>query len=114
MSVRYGEVFYIHRSGKEAGSEMQAGRPGVVVSNDSNNEYSKTITVVYLSSKRATLPTHIPLPARDGLRRSIAMCETVTTVSRSRLGNFITALTDEEMALIRKGCGIQLNMGSNL
>ena len=56
--IKRGEIFYISR-GAVHGSEQQADRPEVVVSNDQNNENSNTIEVVYLTTQPKTdMPTH--------------------------------------------------------
>lgn len=62
MSYKRGEIFYIERAGDSYGSEQQAGRPAIVVSNDKNNEYSSTLEVVYLTTQPKTeqLPTKSP------------------------------------------------------
>ena len=36
--VKRGEIYYISRGGYNTGSEQQADRPGVIVSNDKNNK----------------------------------------------------------------------------
>ena len=41
--VKRGEIYYISRGGYNTGSEQQADRPGVIVSNDKNNKNSQTI-----------------------------------------------------------------------
>ena len=44
--VKRGEIYYISRGGYNTGSEQQADRPGVIVSNDKNNKNSQTLEVV--------------------------------------------------------------------
>ena len=39
--VKRGEIYYISRGGYNTGSEQQADRPGVIVSNDKNNKNDK-------------------------------------------------------------------------
>lgn len=111
--IHYGDVFYIRKSGKETGSEQKAGRPAVVVSNDVNNRKAPTVNVVYLSDKDPCQVTHIWLPSRGRLRGSTATCEQVTTVSKLRIGDFITHLSVAEMNAISQGLRIQLNIGTN-
>lgn len=41
--VKRGEIYYISRGGYNTGSEQQADRPGVIVSNDKNNKNSQTL-----------------------------------------------------------------------
>ena len=44
--VKRGEIYYISRGGYNTGSEQQADRPGVIVSNDKNNKNSQTLEFV--------------------------------------------------------------------
>ena len=55
--VKRGEIYYISRGGYNTGSEQQADRPGVIVSNDKNNKNSQTLEVVSVSYTHLTLPT---------------------------------------------------------
>ena len=45
--VKRGEIYYISRGGYNTGSEQQADRPGVIVSNDKNNKNSKKYLARY-------------------------------------------------------------------
>lgn len=57
--VKRGEIYYISRGGYNTGSEQQADRPGVIVSNNKNNKNSQTLEVVYLTTQpKNELPTH--------------------------------------------------------
>jgi len=72
------------------GSEQTGTRPAVVVQRDAGNhnpEYPNTI-VVTVSSKGRSLPFHVALSpsAQSGLiLASIAKCEQILTVDKSRL-----------------------------
>lgn len=93
-----GEIYYVYPSGG-VGSEQTAGRPAIVVSNDKANKYSPVIEMVYLTTQEKTsLPTHVDITSAE--RPSIALCEQVHSVSKSRLGGFIAKCTDGEMAMI--------------
>ena len=84
--IKRGEIFYISRGGGGAycGSEQQADRPAVVVSNDRNNENSTTVEVVYLTTQpKADLPTHAVI--RSTGRISTVLCEQVHTVAVERV-----------------------------
>lgn len=110
MSYKRGEIFYIERAGDSYGSEQQAGRPAIVVSNDKNNEYSSTLEVVYLTTQPKTeLPTHIDI--RSTKKNSIALCEQVHTVSVQRVGDFIATCSDYEMQMVDAALMISLGLG---
>lgn len=94
-----GEIYYVYPSGGGVGSEQTAGRPAIVVSNDKANKYSPVILMVYLTTQpKNSLPTHVDIVSAT--RPSIALCEHVHSVSKSRLGGFIAKCTDGEMAMI--------------
>lgn len=109
MSYKRGEIFYIERAGDSYGSEQQAGRPAIIVSNDRNNEYSSTLEVVYLTTQPKTeLPTHIDI--RSTKKNSIALCEQVHTVSMQRVGDFVGTCSEYEMQMIDAALMISLGL----
>lgn len=109
MQVLKGDVFYIEKTNNTYGSEQQAGRPAIIVSNDIGNEHSENVSIVYLTTReKKPLPTHVQVKANV---ISTALCEQIYTVSKDRLGNYIRSLTEEEMAAIEDailvGLGIE-------
>lgn len=106
--IRRGDIFYISRY-PTTGSEQEAGRPGIIVSNEANNLHSGTVEVVYLTTQpKPDLPTHVSIDSAP--RPSRALCEQVTTVSVERLGNYIGRLTDREMTQIDTALLISLDL----
>ena len=108
--MKRGEIYYIDRyQSEEAGSEQHAGRPAIIVSNDRNNEFSGTVEVVYLTTRpKNDLPTHVKI--RSATRESVALCEQVTTVSVTRVGEHIGACTDSEMRMLETAIAISLSL----
>lgn len=107
-----GEIWYIEKGGYNVGSEQQAGRPAVIVSNDIANEYSSDITVVYMTTApKKDLPTHVYINSAD--RVSIALCETVATISKQRVGKYWSKVTPQEMQAIDNALKIQLSLEDN-
>lgn len=103
-----GEIYYIKR-GPSVGSEQQAGRPAIIVSNDQGNTYSGTAEIVYLTTAPKTdLPTHVTI--RSTLKQSTALCEQIQTVDGSRIGDYIATCTDQEMSLIDAALMISLGI----
>ena len=95
MSIKRGQIYYVGRS-YAAGSEMRAGRPGIIVSNDRNNDHSSVVEVIYLTTHpKKDLPTHVTIRSME--RESTALCEQVTSVSTDRLGRCMGEVTDAEM-----------------
>lgn len=119
MNYNRGDIYYIqpcpYREG--VGSEMDAGigkigRPAVIVSNQKNNEYSPTLEVVFLTTKRKhNLPTHVTIQSTG--RRSTALCEQIDTVSIERISDFCGVCTEEEMAAIDMAMLISLGLHPN-
>lgn len=109
--VKRGDIFYIANSKFYATNpENEAGRPGIVVSCDELNEHSPSVEVVYLTTKdKKPMPTHVPILCKIN---STALCETIYTVSKDRLGDYVRTCSDEEMAAINKGMLRSLGIGS--
>ena len=100
--VKRGEIYYISRGGYNTGSEQQADRPGVIVSNDKNNKNSQTLEVVYLTTQpKNELPTHCTI--RSTGRVSTVLCEQIHTVAVERIGKYIGVCTAQEMQNIDIG-----------
>lgn len=100
--VRRGDIFYIANSKCYATNpSVEAGRPGIVVSCDELNEHSPSVEVVYLTTKdKKSMATHVPILCKIN---STALCETIYTVSKDRLGDYVRTCSDKEMAEIDKG-----------
>ena len=95
-----GTIHYI-LEGAHTGSEQSAGRPAVIVSNDVNNAHSSVVEVVFLTtSPKNKLPTHVTI--KSSVKVSIALCEQVTSVSTSRVGDYVGTCSAQEMAEIEK------------
>lgn len=100
--VKRGDIFYISNSKfYSTDPSNEAGRPGIVVSCDELNEHSMCVEVVYLTTKdKKPMPTHIDIMCKVP---STALCETIYTVSKDRLGDYIRTCSEWEMAAINRG-----------
>lgn len=100
--VKRGEIYYIAHAKCYATDPSNAdGRPGVIVSSDELNRHSNSVEVVYLTSQeKKPMPTHAEVLCKTP---STALCETVYTISKDRLGDFVRCCTDKEMEAIN-GC----------
>lgn len=106
--VYRGDIFYISE-GPYVGSEQKAGRPGVVVSNDTNNRYSSNVEIVFLTSQeKKPLPTHVEIICKS--TASTVLCENIQTVSKERLGDFIRICSTAEMKKIDEALLISLGL----
>lgn len=103
-----GEIYFVSR-GATTGSEQQAGRPAIVVSNEMCNIHSPTVEMVYLTSQPKTdLPTHVII--RSTTKQSTALCEQIMTIDASRLQEYIATCTAQEMAAIDAALMISLGI----
>ncbi len=108
MQIKRGDIFYVGGS-YATGSEQRPGRPAIVVSNNTNNEFSATVEVVYLITRpKNNLPTHVPIHSLS--RDSIAICEQVTTVAMERIGKRQGRVTQEEMEKLEDAILISLGI----
>ena len=104
-----GEIYYVRPASVNVGSEQIAGRPAIVVSNDKANQYSPVVEMVYLTTQpKNLLPTHVDITSVE--RPSIALCEQIHSVSKNRIGGFITKCTDTEMAMVDGALCVSLGL----
>lgn len=109
MEIKRGDIYYIDRiAGASIGSEQQAGRPAIIVSNNVLNETSEVVEVVYLTTHdKGDKPTHVQI--RSTGRISTALCEQISTASILRVGARIGTATKEEM--LRIDTAIMISLG---
>lgn len=97
-------------------SHVQAGyRPVIVVSNDWANRYSPCVTVIPVTSKLKRMDHPIKVFITDGdcgLRMdSVADCEQITTVDKSRFTKRLGRIeSPEDRAALHRAMAIQLAM----
>lgn len=113
--VYRGEMYYVYPT-DYCGSEQGGGRPGIIISNDMNNEHSRTVEVVFLTTREKTpLPTHVHISTAK--RPSTALCEQVHTVDKRRLGSYAGEINSNELEKVEKavavGLALNLNMNTN-
>lgn len=102
VPAKRGDIFYIFNSKCYATDPSNTeGRPAIIVSSDKLNEHADVVEVVYLTTKeKRPMPTHAEV-----LRKipSTALCETIYTVNKDRLGDFVRTCTDKEMDGVNAG-----------
>jgi len=95
------------------GIEIGKTRPARVISNDRNNQYAETITVIPVTSHTGnTYPFEALLsPGMSGLSLdSRAKCNQVRTLSKKRLVRKLGTISPGEMALVEKALLLHLGM----
>lgn len=110
FDVHRGEIRYISNT-QVTGSEQRGGRPVVIVSNEKCNEYGSFVTVVSITSKeKLPLPTHVKLDDDDLPVYGTILCESISQVSKFRLGNYIGDVSQITMRQIEQAMAIQLDI----
>jgi mRNA interferase MazF len=102
-----------------SGSEQGGARPVLIVSRDALNAHAPIVIVVPLTSrenKRRLYPTHVELPAGEASlsKDSVALCEQVRAISKSRLTKRIGRLSAQRMFLIDTTLMIALDLRDRL
>lgn len=96
---RIGDVYLMRFAGDA--SEQTGWRPGLVFQNNIGNVHSPNIIALPLTSsiKKSGQPTHVVVnAANSGLQKdSMVLCENPERMSKSRIGRYITTLSDDYM-----------------
>lgn len=109
--MRRGDIIYVHNEkGNCTGCEQANDRPAIVVSNNLCNEHSPVIEVVYTTTahKKHLLPTHVIVHSTPF--NSIALCEAVYSVDKSRIDRVIGHCSTSEILRINNALAISLGL----
>ena len=91
------------------GEEVRKQRPGMIVSNDAANRFLNRVQVVPLTGSTAKLyPSEAYVTFRG--KRSKAMADQLTTVSKQRLVNKAGALSSSDMQSVARAITTQLDI----
>ncbi len=111
MNIKRGEI---HLVGLDPiiGREISKTRPVVVVSNDKNNEFSGTVTILPITSRnlQKIYPFEVFLTKGTGNlpKDSKVKANQIRTLDKSRIVRFIGTLEKTEMDKIEKAMKIHL------
>ncbi len=95
------------------GHEMGKKRPALVVSNDRNNLFADTITVLPITSKTEKVyPFEVFLSKEETNlpKDSKVKCNQIRTVDKKRLANFVGSLSSERLKDIEQALLIHLGI----
>lgn len=99
---KIGEVYMMKFEG--TGSEQDGWRPALIFQNNMGNIYSPNVILLPLTSKikKSNQPTHVIVPAKGtGLTKdSMVLCENPVSISKDKLGKYLTTLPDEYMSRV--------------
>lgn len=111
--VKRGDIFYADLN-PATGSEISKIRPVLVVSNDLNNEYADTVTIIPIATAKRTkiYPFEVLLKASELKLQndSIAKANQVRTIDKRRLRNKISSADNFLLADIEQALCIHLDI----
>lgn len=96
------------------GSEIGKARPALVVSNDQNNQFSGTVTVLPITSQVTKIYPFEVFLAREISnlpKDSKIKCNQIRTVDKLRLIKFLGSLPPEKMKEVEQAILIHLGIG---
>jgi mRNA interferase MazF len=108
LGIKRGVIYWVEIRAS-TGHEMEKDRPGIIVSCDELNDTSPLVSVVYLStSTRHELPEHVTI--RTAEKPSTALCESVYSVDKTRLGRLCGRVSADELRRIDTALAIGLQL----
>jgi mRNA interferase MazF len=113
MTIRRGEI-YLAALDPVLGREISKTRPVVVISNDKNNEFAGTVTILPITSKnlqkRYPFEVHLPKGTANLPKNSKVKADQIRTLDKSRIVKFIGALNEQEVNRIETAVKIHLDL----
>jgi mRNA interferase MazF len=110
---RYGDIYEVNLD-PVVGAETGKRRPALVVSNDVNNQYSDTVTVLPITGQPAKkqYPFEVLLPSGVGglSLDSRIKANQIRTVDKGRLVGFRGTLPSQYLPQVEKALKIHLNL----
>jgi len=95
MIIKRGSIYFARLDPTE-GSEINKTRPVLIISNDVNNQYSNTVSIIPLTSNTKVIRSFevfIPLGEANLPKDSKAKCDQIRTIDHSRILNKIGNLS---------------------
>ena len=113
MSIKRGEI-YLAALDPVIGSEISKTRPVVVISNNINNQFAATVSVLPVTSKnpKKIYPFEVFLPKGAGQlpKDSKIKADQIRTLDKSRLISRCGSLADDKMDAIDNAVKIHLGL----
>ncbi len=111
MNIKRGNI-YLAALDPTVGREISKTRPVVIVSNDQNNLYAGTVSIVPLTSKNTEkiypFETFLLKGTANLPKNSKVKADQIRTIDKTRLVQFVGELSQNEMAQIGKAISIHL------
>jgi len=113
-AYRRGEIVLVNFNPQKRAEEIGKVRPALIVSDSELNEVLDLVTVVALTTNLidGAEPLRLRIRPREKLEKeSDAMVEQIRSVSKSRIGERLASLTEEEMKEVEEGLRLVLALG---
>lgn len=111
MNIKRGEL-YLAALNPVVGKEISKTRPVVIVSNDKNNEFSGTVTILAITSKnvKRIYPFEVFLSKGSGnfAKDSKVKTDQIRTLDKTRIVTLVGKLTKDEIDEIDRAISIHL------
>lgn len=86
-------------------------RPVLILSRDSAIEYLNEVTIAPITSTVRDIPSEVLLSMEDGMTRECAInCDHIQTVSKHKVGNIITTLSQAKMKEVKSAIEFALEL----
>ena len=110
---RYGDIYQVNLD-PVVGSETGKRRPALVVSNDINNEFSGTVTILPITGQPTTKHYPFEVLVPKGVARLTAdsrvKANQIRTVDKRRLVSFRGSLPPQYLLEVEKALKVHLNL----
>lgn len=107
-----GEIYLANLS-PTVGSEISKKRPVLIVSNDINNQYADTVSIVPITSTTSKIyPFEVFLPKAEGnlLNDSKAKCNQIRTIDKLRIEKRFGKISKDKLTEIEQAILIHLDI----
>jgi mRNA interferase MazF len=98
--MKRGEIWWVDFE-PTRGSEIKKRRPALIITDNTLNRIRRTIVVIPLSSSPTPQPPIVVSVPSAG-ENSVAVCDQIRAVDKTRLSHKIGALKESEMRTIQK------------
>ena len=104
--MRRGEVWWAEFPG------LAGHRPAVLLSRNSAYAVRLSVTVAPVTTRIRGIPVEVSLGPDDGLpMESVANLDDITTITKSRISERITALSEEKLQAVERALRFALGLG---
>ncbi len=107
-----GEI-YLAELSPTVGSEISKKRPVLIVSNDINNQFADTVSIVPITSTTSKIyPFEVLLPKGEGnlINDSKAKCNQIRTIDKQRIQKRFGKVSNDKLREVEKAILIHLDI----